>query len=170
MRTSLPLNVSGYVILFPIKSQCTCGIFFNGKYLTKERQSQLFSTDFILSYNGIPTNKHTISKAITRYSKLAGVRRIRIHGLRHSHASLLISMGENPLIIKDRLGHEDIQTTLGTYGHLYPNSNYDVAKKLDGILLFTPTKENKDTAWANQHSVAITKNCAKTVQSDTQIA
>ena len=36
--------------------------------------------------------------------------------LRHSHASLLISMGENPLLIKERLGHEKIQTTLGTYG------------------------------------------------------
>ena len=36
-------------------------------------------------------------------------------------------MGENPLIIKDRLGHEDIKTTLGTYGHLYPNMNREVA-------------------------------------------
>ena len=32
-----------------------------------------------------------------------------------------IPIRENPLIIKDRLGHEDIETTLGTYGHLYPN-------------------------------------------------
>ncbi len=42
-------------------------------------------------------------------------------------------MGENPLIIEDRLGHEDIETTLGTYGHLYPNSNFKVAHKLLGI-------------------------------------
>jgi hypothetical protein len=34
---------------------------------------------------------------------------------------------------KERLGHEDIETTLGTYGHLYPNSNFEVAKKLNGI-------------------------------------
>jgi Phage integrase family. len=56
-----------------------------------------------------------------------------VHGLRHSHVSLLISLGENPLQIKERLGHEDIETTLGTYGHLYPNSNFEVAKKLNGI-------------------------------------
>src|SRR5699024_12607051 len=80
------------------------------------------------------SQKHTLSHAITRYSKTAGVHRIRLHALRHSHASLLISMGENPLIIKDRLGHEDIETTLGTYGHLYPNSNFEVAHKLGGIL------------------------------------
>lgn len=42
------------------------------------------------------------------------------HSLRHSHASLLISMGENPLLIKERLGHEKIQTTLGTYGAFVP--------------------------------------------------
>ena len=36
-----------------------------------------------------------------------------MRSLRHSHASLLISMGENPLLIKERLGHEKIQTTLG---------------------------------------------------------
>ena len=47
-------------------------------------------------------------------------------------------MGEKPLIIKDRLGHEKIQTTLGTYGHLYPNSNFEVAKKLAGKLTYTP--------------------------------
>ena len=74
-------------------------------------------------------------------AKLAGVRRIKVHALRHPHASLLISMGENPLIIKERLGHEKIQTTLGTYGHLYPNSNYEVATKLTGIMKYTPAVE-----------------------------
>jgi len=46
-------------------------------------------------------------------------------------------MGENPLVIIDRLGQEDIQTTLGTYGHLYPNSNFQVADKLSNFQLKT---------------------------------
>jgi len=46
---------------------------------------------------------------------------------------MLISLGENPLQIKDRLEHEDIETILGTYGYLSPNSNFEVAKKLNGI-------------------------------------
>lgn len=136
----------------------------------KERQSELLSTDFVLSYNAVPLNKHAVGNAITRYAKMVVVPRIRIHGLRHSHASLLISMGENPLIIKDRLGHEDIQTTLGTYGHLYPNSNYEVAKKLDGILEFAPAKENLDTTQTNQHTIGYNKNCANTVPLGTQSA
>lgn len=106
-----------------------------------------------MSYNGIPTQKHTLAHAIERYAKLAGIHRIRIHGLRHSHASLLISMGENPLIIKDRLGHEDIETTLGTYGHLYPNSNFEVANKLNGIICFEETKQNHDSSPKNQFTV-----------------
>lgn len=136
----------------------------------KERQLNLLTTDFVLSYNAAPLNKHAVGNAITRYAKMADVPRIRIHGLRHSHASLLISMGENPLIIKDRLGHEDIQTTLGTYGHLYPNSNYEVAKKLDGILEFTPAKENQDATQTNQHTIGYNKNCANTVPLGTKTA
>ena len=108
----------------------------------KEVQQNLIQTDFVMSYNGIPTQKHTLAHAIERYAKLASIHRIRIHGLRHSHASLLISMGENPLIVIERLGHEDIQTTLGTYGHLYPNSNFEVADHLSG---FVNRKTSKDT-------------------------
>ncbi|HAA9070649.1 TPA: tyrosine-type recombinase/integrase [Listeria monocytogenes] len=119
----------------------------------RNEQQKVTKTHYVMSYNGIPTQKHTLSYAIDRFSKKADIHRIRIHGLRHSHASLLISMGENPLIIKERLGHEDIQTTLGTYGHLYPNSNFQVADKLNGILDFEPAKENLDTSPRNQFTV-----------------
>ncbi len=88
---------------------------------------------FVLSYNSTPTSKTTLPRALEKLANLAGVHRIKIHALRHSHASLLISMGENPLLIKERLGHEKIQTTLGTYGHLYPNTNIEIAKKLTGF-------------------------------------
>ena len=88
-----------------------------------------------------------------KLSNLAGVHRIKIHALRHSHASLLISMGENPLLIKERLGHEKIQTTLGTYGHLYPNTNLEVAKKLTGILQVQSATESIANYTSNQHTV-----------------
>lgn len=102
------------------------------------QQKVLKDCNFVISYSGIPTSKHTLPRSLEKLAGLAGIHRIKIHALRHSHASLLISMGENPLIIKDRLGHEKIQTTLGTYGHLYPNSNFEVAKKLAGKLTYTP--------------------------------
>ena len=65
--------------------------------------------------------------------KLSGVEQIRIHDLRHSHASLLIEMGFSPLLIKERLGHEDIKTTLQTYSHLYPSKQEELINKLNDI-------------------------------------
>lgn len=67
-------------------------------------------------------------------------------------------MGENPLIIKDCLGHEDIQTTLGTYGHLYPNSNFEVANKLNGVITFEEANQNYDSSTKNQFTVDCIKN------------
>lgn len=116
-------------------------------------QKSIVKTGFVLSYNGEPTLNHTIRDAIIKYSAIAGVHRIKIHALRHSHASLLIQMGENPLIIKDRLGHEDIQTTLGTYGHLYPNSNFEVASKLKGVIKVNPTIKNLNIAHGNRGDI-----------------
>ena len=76
-----------------------------------------------------------------RGCKLSGVKRIRVHDLRHSHASLLIELGYSPLLIADRLGHENIETTLQTYSHLYPNKESaliaDLTKCYDSV---TPKK------------------------------
>src|SRR5699024_11098838 len=100
----------------------------------KEAQQKQCKTNFILSYNGIPTQKYTVSHSINRFAKTANIHRNNIHILRQFHEYLVVSMGENPLMIKARLGHEDIQTTLGTYGHLYPNSNFQVADRLSNII------------------------------------
>ena len=116
------------------------------------QQKVLPKCKLVLSYNGTPTSKTTLPRALEKLAKLAGVHRVKIHALRHSHASLLISMGENPLLIKEHLGHEKIQTTLGTYGHLYPNTNLEVANKLTGILHYTPASQSVANYTSNQHT------------------
>jgi integrase len=58
---------------------------------------------------------------------------IRIHDIRHSHASLLIELGENPVLIAERLGHKSVQMTLDRYSHLYPNRQKKLAQKLDNL-------------------------------------
>lgn len=55
----------------------------------------------------------------------------RLDFARHSHASLLVEMGFQPLEIAERLGHEKIETTLNTYSHLYPNKQLELADKLE---------------------------------------
>lgn len=67
--------------------------------------------------------------------KLSGVKKIRLHDLRHSHASLLIELGYNILLISERLGHENIQTTLSIYSHLYPNAHENLAFALNNIMV-----------------------------------
>ena len=81
-----------------------------------------------------PYTKSFLNHEMLRGCKKSGVKKIRVHDLRHSHASLLIEMGCQPLLIADRLGHEKIQTTLDTYSHLYPNKQTEVAKQLENII------------------------------------
>ena len=61
------------------------------------QQQVLPDCPLVLSYNGTPTSKTTLPRALEKLSNLAGVHRIKIHALRHSHASLLISIPENYL-------------------------------------------------------------------------
>ena len=77
-----------------------------------------------------PYTKHFFEKEMKRGTKDGEVKKIRLHDLRHSHASLLIELGFTPLAIADRLGHEKVETTLNTYSHLFPHKRDEVAEKL----------------------------------------
>lgn len=77
--------------------------------------------------------KFFLGHEMRRVCKKSGVKQIRIHDLRHSHASLLIELGFTPLLIAERLGHEKVQTTLDTYSHLYPNKGNLISNKLDDL-------------------------------------
>lgn len=78
-----------------------------------------------------PFTKHYLSHEMQRGCEISGVKKIRIHDLRHSHASLLIEMGFGPLLIAERLGHEKVETTINIYSHLYPNKQSQVACQLE---------------------------------------
>ena len=93
--------------------------------------------DFIKTLYGIqPTDRiFTITKyylhhEMKRGAATTGVKRIRIHDLRHSHVSLLIEMGFSAVAIADRLGHESIEITYN-YAHLFPSEQKEMADKLD---------------------------------------
>lgn len=74
-----------------------------------------------------------IEKGLQEGCKLSGVKRIRVHDLRHSHASLLIEKGFSPLLIAERLGHEKVETTLNTYSHLYPSKEGEMIEHLNNL-------------------------------------
>lgn len=93
--------------------------------------------DYIKSLYGIKEDDRIflISKSymhheMDRGCKKTGVRRIRIHDLRHSHVSLLIEMGFSVVAIANRVGHESIDITY-RYAHMLPSAQSEMAVKLN---------------------------------------
>ncbi len=74
--------------------------------------------------------KSYLHREMDRGSAAAGVKRIRIHDLRHSAISLLIDMGFSATAIADRVGHESIEITYN-YAHLFPSKQKEMAEKLN---------------------------------------
>ena len=79
-----------------------------------------------------PVTKHYMHHEMDRGSKKAGVKRIRIHDLRHSHISHLIDLGFSAVAIADRVGHESIDITY-RYSHLFPSKQVAMADRLDAV-------------------------------------
>ncbi len=74
--------------------------------------------------------KSYLHHEMDRGAKESGVKRIRVHDLRHSHISLLIEMGFSALAIAERVGHESIDITY-RYAHLFPTKQTEMADKLE---------------------------------------
>ena len=94
-----------------------------------------------------PITKSYLSHEMIRGCKNTGVKKIRIHDIRHSHASLLINQGCDALILADRLGHEKVSTTLNTYSHLFPHKQQELVNNLEQMAAaanVTPTPEPPD--------------------------
>ena len=87
-------------------------------------------------YNINPSNRlfecrhQYVRTVLIDRAKKAGVKVIRVHDLRHSHASMLINLGANPLLVAKRLGHESPEVTLKTYAHLFPDSQSEIVSKI----------------------------------------
>jgi integrase len=64
----------------------------------------------------------------------AGIRRIRLHDLRHTFGSLLIQNGASIVYVKEQMGHSSLQVTVDIYGHLIPGANVCFVDRLDAVL------------------------------------
>lgn len=90
---------------------------------------------FVNEQGGIIHEGNLRNRVFFRALAKAGLRRIRIHDLRHTFASLLIQNGESLAYVKEQMGHHSIQITVDIYGHLVPGANRQAVAKLDdGVL------------------------------------
>lgn len=84
--------------------------------------------------DGTPVNPSTITKWLPGYLNSRKLKRLPIHGMRHTHASILIFSGLDILSVSKRLGHKTVSITLDTYGHLMPKADRSCADKIEDLL------------------------------------
>lgn len=101
--------------------------------LTEVEKIKGFSNDFFIFGDTKPLSTSQISVIFNNYLDLCKVKRIRIHDFRHSHASLLISLGSNILFVAKRLGHASVKETFDTYSHLYPDEETTIIEKIENL-------------------------------------
>ena len=86
-----------------------------------------------------PLSPSTIERHKNKYCDKAQIKKIRIHDFRHSHASLLISLGVPITVVQTRLGHSDPSITLKIYSHMMPNDDLKAIKAINALKLASAT-------------------------------
>ncbi len=101
-------------------------------YLLNDKPIQ--QDDLIFSdLEGHPINPNTVTPAFNKIAKRAGFK-LRLHDLRHTHATLMLKAGVHPKIVSERLGHSTVAFTLDTYSHVVPGLQEAAAKAFDILL------------------------------------
>ena len=85
-------------------------------------------------FEGGPLRPNTVTRAWRVLAARAGVKAIRLHDARHTHASLMLKQGTHPKVVQERLGHASIQITIDTYSHVVPGLQQAAAESFDKLL------------------------------------
>jgi len=99
--------------------------------------------------DGKPLLPDSITHAWIKLARRTGLKGIRLHDARHTHASLMLKQGIHPKIVQERLGHSSIQITLDTYSHVAPGLQQAAANHFDDIVLPKPVTEPRKEAVEN---------------------
>lgn len=126
-------RIKGEDIITPPKTEKgICRVLMPNFYADK-MQGYIESLQLNENDRIFPFKKSYLYHEICRGCAASGVKRIRIHGIRHSHISLLIDMGFSAVAIADRVGHESIDITY-RYAHVFPSTQMEVVSKLNKIM------------------------------------
>ena len=101
------------------------------KKLKKYKQS---SNELVICKNGKPIHPSSFSRYFKREVALLGLPKIKLHGLRHTHATILMKLGEHPKVVSERLGHSNISITLDVYSHVTSDMQKEAADKFEKAL------------------------------------
>lgn len=113
--------------------------------LRRHREQQAEAADFVgdgwrnsgyvfTTVIGTHTHPDNVGKRFTELVRATDVPYLTMHGLRHTHATHLLSMGQNPRMVSERLGHADVAFTLQVYGHVLPGHQREAAEAAAGLV------------------------------------
>jgi integrase len=105
------------------------------------RQSD--ETHVCLQPNHEPWAPRNLSSAFIKFIKTSGLQRVRLHDLRHSHATHLLAANVHPKIVQERLGHAHISTTIDLYSHVMPGMQDEAAGRVDAALRAALNKQRE---------------------------
>jgi len=140
-RRRIALSPSLALVLRQYKAEQEAQRALLGKSLTND--------DFVFAHpDGTPLDPSTVSHVFNKIIRKASLPHIRLHDLRHTHASLLLQAGVHPKIVQERLGHSSIRVTLDTYSHVIGGLQEVAAQRFDDLLAAT-SAENVGKMSAN---------------------
>ena len=84
--------------------------------------------------NGGPSHPETVTRYFRQAVKRSMLPTIRLHDLRHTHATLALQAGIHPKVVSERLGHATISITLDTYSHAIPAMQEEAAALIAGLV------------------------------------
>ncbi len=98
---------------------------------------------FVRHDNGLPLDPNMVTKKFSKAIREAKLPHLRLHDLRHTHATLMLKAGIHPKIVSERLGHANISITLDTYSHVLPGLQDEAAERFDRLIGGSSENENK---------------------------
>lgn len=84
--------------------------------------------------DGQPLQPRSLTHAFVKFVRQHGLQRIRLHDLRHTHATAMLSEGVHPKIAQERLGHSSVSVTIDLYSHVLPGMQVEAVSRVDAAL------------------------------------
>ena len=118
----------------------SCSVLRDHRQCQMAREAPVGPDDLVFcNPDGSPLVPAVVTHTFTKIARRSGFPGLRLHDLRHSHASLMLQDGIHPKIVQERLGHSSIQITLDTYSHVVPGLQKQAALRFEeGLSQLTP--------------------------------
>lgn len=101
--------------------------------LKKAKQLNVFNENYFVAGDAFSIISNALADCKNTNCEKAGFKQIRLHGFRHSCASLLVNNGANITVVAKYLGHTKIEETLNTYTHLFNSALNEVVDLIDNL-------------------------------------